>query len=58
MWYFAAGRAQVKYVKERFGKSYPRRRWRKPLVIAVGVLVGYVPLTAVAAYLIETFTHA
>jgi len=27
IWYFASGRAQARYVRERFGKSYPRKRW-------------------------------
>jgi hypothetical protein len=39
-WYFSNGRAQANYVKERFGTSYPRRGWGKPLLIAFGVLIA------------------
>jgi len=41
-WYFASGRAQSKYVKERFGKDYPRRSWGKPLLIGFGGYIGFV----------------
>lgn len=41
VWYFAAGRQQGKYVKERWGKDYPRRGWGKPILIAIGAFVGY-----------------
>jgi len=41
-WYFSAARGQAKYVKNKFGKSYPRKKWGKPLLIGVVVLVGYV----------------
>jgi hypothetical protein len=51
-WYFSSGRAQAKYVEQRFGAHYPRRRWWKPLIIAIAATAGYVLLAAVAAYLI------
>lgn len=41
VWYFAAGREQAKYVKEKWGKDYARRGWGKPLLIAIGAFVGY-----------------
>jgi len=47
MWYFAAGRVQAKYVKERFGNAYPRRAWGKPLLFAFLALVAYVLIGAV-----------
>jgi len=40
-WYFTSGRAQAKYVKERFGKNYPRRGWGKPLLFALALLFGF-----------------
>ena len=39
-WYFAAGRSQVKYVKAKFGKNYPKKPWGQALLIAVGALIG------------------
>jgi len=41
IWYFSAGKSQAKYVKETFGKDYPRRSWGKPLLIGVAAIVGY-----------------
>lgn len=41
IWYFAAAKQQAKYVKERWGKDYPRRGWGKPILIAIGAFVGY-----------------
>ncbi|MGH8619875.1 MAG: hypothetical protein ACREUW_19470 [Burkholderiales bacterium] len=34
VWYFAANRPQMQYVKERWGTDYPRQPWGKPLSIA------------------------
>ena len=45
IWYFSAGRSQAKYVKEKFGKDYPRRGWSKPLLIGVAGIVGYLFLS-------------
>ena len=41
IWYFSAGRSQAKYVKEKYGKDYPRRGWGKPLLIGVAAIIGY-----------------
>jgi hypothetical protein len=46
VWYFSAGRAQAKYVKNRFGVNYPRRSWTKPLLIGVAAFAGYI-ITAI-----------
>ena len=46
-WYFANGREQAAYVKERFGKTYPRRGWARP--ISVALLVSAVFFGAVFA---------
>jgi hypothetical protein len=40
-WYSSSGRPQARYVKERFGKDYPRKSWGKPLLIALGATVSY-----------------
>lgn len=38
-WYFGFQRPQATYVKERWGKDYPRKGWLVPLLSAVGVYV-------------------
>ena len=41
VWYFSVGKAQSKFVKDKFGSDYPRRKWGKPLLICVAAIVGY-----------------
>jgi hypothetical protein len=49
VWYFADGREQIGHVSRRFGKSYPRRGWAIPLLIALGIFAAYlVAVTAVS----------
>ncbi len=43
-WYFASARAQARLVRERFGSSFERRSWRKPLMLALGAFGIYVVL--------------
>lgn len=40
-WYFSVGRAQSKYVREKFGSSYARKPWGKVLLIGVAASVGF-----------------
>jgi hypothetical protein len=42
IWYFAASRKQVKFVKEKYGDDYTRRTWIKPLGVAF-ILITCVP---------------
>lgn len=44
VWYFLAAKPQAKYIQERWGKTYPRRSWLWPLLIAFGVLFAFVCL--------------
>lgn len=39
-WYFGSARAQAKFVKERFGDSYPRKGWIKPIFIGLITIFG------------------
>ena len=39
IWYFSAAKPQAKYIKERWGNTYPRRSWLWPLVIAIVALM-------------------
>jgi hypothetical protein len=41
-WFFQSGRPQVQWVRGRYGSSYPRKGWGKPLLIAIAVFVGFV----------------
>lgn len=41
VWYISAGRAQAKYVKVKFGYTYLRRPWAKPLLIGVAAIFGF-----------------
>jgi uncharacterized membrane-anchored protein len=52
VWYFANGRAQSKYVKEQFGTDYPRRGWGKPLLVAVGVLLGFLAAAMIVGVIV------
>jgi hypothetical protein len=44
-WYRGSAKTQAKYVKERFETSYPRKSWGKPLLIAVGCMLGFFVLS-------------
>ena len=52
VWYIANGRAQGKYVKERFGKDYPRRGWGMPILIAIGVFACVVFVAVIVGFVI------
>ncbi len=45
-WYFLSARAQVKYIKDRFGDNYPRKGWLKPIFGTLGLLFGVAILTS------------
>ena len=42
VWYFAWQRPQAQYVRERWGKDYPRKGWGVPLLVALGVYIAMV----------------
>lgn len=49
-WYFAAGRAQSRFVAERFGSAYPRKGWAKPLGLGLLFLVALVVVSVVVGF--------
>lgn len=55
-WYASAARPQVRYVKERFGKNYPRKGWGKPLLVAFVAVIGYFFVVAILAALMMGIT--
>ncbi len=40
-WYASHGKLQVAYVKEKFGKDYPRKSWTLPLLTGFGAVIGF-----------------
>ncbi|MES1951997.1 hypothetical protein S4A8_14130 [Salinisphaera sp. S4-8] len=42
IWYFAAGRKQAKFVKEKYGSNYNHRPWAKPIFTALALIVGFI----------------
>ena len=54
-WYLANGKSQVAYVKERFGKEYPRKGWGLPLLVAFGTLIALF-LVVVVLYVVLAAT--
>ena len=54
-WYFGAARRQIKYVKEKYGKTYSRRPWGKTLSIATTLYVAYLVFVFVAIVVAVAF---
>lgn len=46
-WYYQIGKSQQSLVLARYGKTYPRRGWTWPLLVALGALVAYFALAFV-----------
>jgi hypothetical protein len=57
VWYFAAGRAQARYVRERFGKDYARRPWGRALLWAVGAVIAYYAIAVAVGVLVGLASH-
>jgi hypothetical protein len=55
-WYFVSGKPQQTYVRTKFGDSYPRRGWSKPLLLALLVLTGYFAIVFIALLLFGLLT--
>ena len=55
VWYFASARAQAKFVKEKYGATYPRKTWGKPLLIGFGCRIAYLLLAVVVGLILGTF---
>ena len=52
-WYYANGKAQQSHVIAKFGRSYPRRGWTKPLLLALLVYMAYVAVAVALALVVE-----
>jgi hypothetical protein len=51
-WYFGTGKTQVRYVKGTWRGGYERKSWKKPLIIALGCMIGACVVLTVAAKLV------
>jgi hypothetical protein len=51
-WYYAMGKSQQAFVLGKFGKTYPRRGWSKPLLAAVGGVIALFVVAFVVALVI------
>jgi hypothetical protein len=54
-WYVSIGKGQAQYVKETLHKSYTRRPWTKPLLVAFVCLIGYMVLVVAIAIVADLF---
>jgi len=52
VWYFASGRSQAKYVKERFGSTYAKNGWGKAILLGIAALIGYALIAGVVLVLL------
>ena len=52
-WYFASARIQQRYVKEKFGQSYPRKGWLKPLLLAIVAVIGLIVVTGLIGFAMD-----
>ncbi|MBL0726268.1 hypothetical protein [Piscinibacter sp. HJYY11] len=48
-WYVQSARPQARYIAGRFGASYPKKGWGKPLLYALLCFVGYLAVVFVVA---------
>lgn len=56
LWYFASGKAQMAYVDKRFGKTYPKRGWGKPLMFGVLGIIGFIVVAMIIGVAIALVT--
>ena len=40
-WYYGGAKAQMAYVRARFGEAYPRRGWARPLLVTLGIAIAF-----------------
>ena len=57
-WYYALGKSQNAYVVARFGASYKRKGWGKPLGLAIGGLVAFIALMGVLGFIYGALSAA
>jgi hypothetical protein len=53
-WYYANGKAQQAFVVARFGTSYRKKGWLKPLGLAVLAMLAFIVALAIVAFVAGT----
>lgn len=56
VWYYADGKSQQVYVLGKFGKTYPKKGWGKPLLIGVAGVIGFVLIMAMFGFVLGMLT--
>jgi len=51
IWYFAVGRSQAKFVKQRLGANYQHRPWGKPLLVALALSIALLFIVGIPDFL-------
>lgn len=54
-WYFSSAKEQVAYIKAKYGDSYLRRPWGRPLLATLGIFVGCFIAVFVIAFIAALF---
>jgi L-asparagine transporter-like permease len=49
-WYYLHGKSQNAYVEARFGKTYPRQNWGRPLLLGLLAYVGFLVLSVAVGF--------
>ena len=57
VWYIALGRKQVVYVKTMYGVNYAKKKWGKPVVIAIACVFLYIALLALKYQVANHLNH-
>jgi hypothetical protein len=50
-WYFSHGRKQAKYVKEKYGQDYEKKKWGQPILIGIGCFIGYIICAIIMSFI-------
>ena len=57
-WYMVSGKDQKDVVEYRYGKTYPKRGWGKPVLYAIGIYVAIVIAVVIAGVAFAVVTGA
>jgi len=55
VWYYASGKPQYRYVLTKFGTKYKKKGWSKPLLCAIGGLLGFMVVMGLLGFALGAF---
>ena len=55
-WYYANGKAQMAFIKQRYGTNYPKRGWGKPILFAILGIAAFMFVAIVVGVIIGIAT--